>query len=109
MKSLWEILVPTVKSVDPPKYYTTRYHQVWDAKVRQITGGLTITPPARGQWVAPDGELFIERMIPVRIICTQEQIDAIADMTASYYNQQAVMFYRLTDAVQIKHYPKADK
>lgn len=39
--AMWEILVPTTKRiiVGSP-YYTTRFHRVWDAKVRAITGGL---------------------------------------------------------------------
>lgn len=64
MRYLYEILVPTMMERDgkisPIK---TRYHRVWDDKVRAISNGLTILPPAKGQWVAPDGELFKERMI----------------------------------------------
>lgn len=103
-KCLFEILVPTVKSFDPPKYYTTRYHKVWDAKVREISGGLTILKPVKGEWVAPTGETFSERMIPVRVCCTEKEIDKIADLTASYYNQKAVMYYKVSDYVVIKNY-----
>lgn len=98
----WEILVPTISNEGKP--YRTRYHRVWDGKVRAITGGLTVVPPVRGQWVAPNGDLFAERMIPVRIACTEEQIEAIADMTAKYYNQKAVLFYAISNNVKIKHY-----
>lgn len=118
--SLWEILVPTErppgltvdKGVDvlknpnltPAKqYFSTRYHRVWDEKVRKITGGLTIMTPARGQWVAPDGELFAERMIPVRIVATREQIEKIIDMTLKYYGQEAVLCYKLSDEVILKY------
>jgi hypothetical protein len=56
---LWEILVPTERRKKGAKgetrYYTTRYHRVWDSKVRAITGGLTILPPTKGQWVSPEG------------------------------------------------------
>jgi len=100
--SIWEILVPTVMPNGRP--IRTRQHRVWDEKVRQITGGLTVMPPVRGQWVSPDDELFLERMIPVRIACTQEQIHTIADMTAQFYGQLAVMFYRISDEVFIKEY-----
>jgi aminoglycoside phosphotransferase family enzyme len=61
-------------------------------------------PPARGQWVSSDNELFMERMIPVRIACAKEQIDRIADMTAAFYEQKAVMFYRISNEVYIKNY-----
>lgn len=100
---LWEILVPTEKRLEPGKFYTTRYHRVWDAEVRKITGGLTILTPAKGQWVSPSGELFVERMIPVRIAATHEQIDKIIDLTLVYYDQLAVMCYKISDEVIVRH------
>tara|TARA_S200002703_G_scaffold149892_1_gene147844 strand:+ start:955 stop:1194 length:240 start_codon:yes stop_codon:yes gene_type:complete len=66
---------------------------VWDEKVRSIAGGLTILKPAVGQWVSPDNELFKERMIPVRIMCTREEIKQIIDYTIKYYEQEAVLAY----------------
>jgi hypothetical protein len=63
-------------------------------------------PPTSGDETAPEGELFAERMIPVRICCTEVEIEKIADLTAAYYMQQAIMFYRVSDKVQIKHYDK---
>lgn len=101
MTELWEILVPTVRRVGG-KPYRTRYHRVWDAKVRALAGGLTILRPAIGQWVAPDGELFTERMIPVRVAATRAQIEEIIDFTLVYYDQLAVMAYRVGDEVILK-------
>lgn len=99
---LWEILVPTIRNDGKP--IRTRFHRVWDAKVRAISGGLTIHTPAKGQWVHPEsGTLFAERMIPVRIMCTREQIDKIVDITLEYYEQIAVMAYRISDEVILKH------
>lgn len=98
-------MVPTVMPNGKP--IKTRRHRVWDAKVRKITGGLTIMPPVRGQWVSPEDQLFQERMIPVRIACTREQIDTISDMTAKFYEQLAVMYYHVSSEVVIKHYKKA--
>jgi hypothetical protein len=92
---LWEILVPTVRPGGRP--IRTRFHRVWDEKVRAIAGGLTICAPAKGTWTAPSGEIFRERMIPVRIACTETQARAIAIMTADYYEQQAVLVYRVSD------------
>lgn len=64
--NMWEILVPTVRNNGKP--YRLRYHRIWDKRVREISGGLTIMSPVKGQWVNPDGVLFSERMIPVRIM-----------------------------------------
>jgi hypothetical protein len=121
---MWEILIPTEKRVKTPRRkewddeeayageihrwekrnsYSTRYHKVWDEKVRAISGGLTIMSPAKGQWKSPCGELFIERMIPVRIMATREQIEQVIDMTLEYYDQLAVLCYKLSDEVILKH------
>jgi hypothetical protein len=100
MIELWEILVPTSRNDGRP--FRTRYHRVWDAKVRAITGGLTIMPVAKGQWTSLDGALFRERMIPVRIAATRGQIEAIVDLTLGYYDQLAVMAYRVADEVIIR-------
>lgn len=119
--SLWEILVPTVKSMgasyqkdrlansasgeevlQPERYYRTRYHRVWDAKVRAITNGLTVMQPVNGQWQA-EGTLFKERMIPVRIVATRDQIESIIQMTLEYYDQLAVLCYKLSDEVILSY------
>lgn len=98
---LWEILVPTVHKNGKP--IRTRFHRVWDHKVREISKGMTIMPVAKGQWVDPEGNLFKERMIPVRVACTREQIEEIIDYTLEYYNQAAVMVYKVSSETIIKH------
>ena len=103
-KGMWEILVPTERRLKPGKYYTTRYHRVWDSKVRVITVGLTVMSPARGQWINPStGELFKERMIPVRILATRDEIDKVIDLTLKYYDQLAVLCYKISDEVILKY------
>jgi hypothetical protein len=98
----WEILVPTVRNDGRP--IKTKFHRVWDKKVRKLTGGLTILQPAKGQWASPDGILFTERMIPVRIATTKDQMELIADFTARYYEQHAILYYKISDDVNIVHY-----
>ena len=100
-KELWEVLVPTVHNGGKP--ITTRFHRVWDKKVADITGGLTILAPAKGKWAPEPGSVLVERMIPVRIACSREQIEQIVDMTIKYYNQQAVLAYRISDAVILRY------
>lgn len=100
-KELWEVLVPTVRNDGKP--FRTRFHRVWDRKVEAISGGLTIlTPIGKGIWVH-EGQTIRERMIPVRIMCTREQLDEIIDVTLEYYDQHAVMAYRVSDLVILKH------
>ena len=100
-RSVWEILVPTVRNDGRP--FRTRYHKIWDSKVREISGGLTICPPTKGEWVNPSGTLFTERMIPVRIIATKEEMDKIVDMTINYYDQEAVLAYKIADEYILKY------
>lgn len=106
MLFLYEILVPTLHSDGRP--IKTRFHRVWDSRVREITNGLTVLNPVKGQWVNGNGKLFSERMIPVRIMCSATQIEDIADMTAKYYDQEAVMFWKVSDGVRIKIYAKKE-
>lgn len=101
---LWEILVPTVMDRGQgPVPIRKRYHRVWDRKIRDMSGGLTILSPTKGQWVSPSSELVEERMIPIRIMCTRDQIEEIADFTLEYYNQEAVMFYLVSTAAEIRY------
>ena len=100
-RKLWEILVPTVRNDGRP--FSTRYHRVWDSKVRKISGGLTILTPVKGEWVSPKGELFRERNIPVRILASREEIEQIVDMTLSYYDQIAILAYKVSDEVIMKY------
>lgn len=101
MLKLWEILVPTIRNNGRPIHL--RFHRIWDQKVLKLTGGLTILKPTQGKWVSPDKKLFAERMIPVRIACTRDQIKQIADLTLSYYEQEAVFYYLVSEKVYIEY------
>jgi uncharacterized sodium:solute symporter family permease YidK len=96
---MFTILVPTERRRDG-KPITTRFHRVWDAKVRAISGGLTIMSPVKGQWLHGD-ELFSERMIPVMFIATEEQKDQIVSMTADYYDQLAILCWEVSNNVTL--------
>lgn len=100
----YQILVSTVRNDGRP--IRTRFHGVWDAKVREITGGLTISSPVKGQWINGDGRLYAERMIPVLVVCTRAQIDRIVAMTADYYEQEAVLAMKISD--EIVYYVRED-
>lgn len=101
-RDMWEILVPTVRNDGRP--CRTRFHRAWDAKVRKISGGLTVLSPAKGQWISVDGTLFKERMIPVRILATREEIEKIVDITANHYEQLAILAYKISSEVILKSY-----
>jgi len=96
---MWEILVPTTHQNGRP--IKTRFHQVWDSRVREISGGLTIMGAVKGQWLYHD-KLFEEKVIPCRIIATRKQIVDIIDMTMIYYDQLAVLAYKISDEVILR-------
>ena len=98
--SLWEILVPTCSNEGKP--FRLRYHKVWDKQIKKISGGMTILPVAKGKWINPKGTIFEERMIPVRIIATREQMEKIVDLTIKYYNQEAVLAYKISEEYILK-------
>lgn len=100
-KSMWEILVPTQLNCGKP--IRTRQHREWDSRVRRISGGLTVLSPAKGQWISNDGDLYKERMIPVRIVCSREEIEKIIDITMAFYDQLAVLAYKVSDEVILRH------
>lgn len=101
-KYLWEILVPTVNNIGK---INDEYHHLWDEEVIKISGGLTVFKSAAGYWkdtckISP----IRERMIPVRIFCSLEEIQNISDFTAKYYKQKAVMYYKISNEVYIENY-----
>ena len=100
MKFLWEILVPVADNNG--KIFPVKHHRAWDARVNKISGELTISKPTKGYWTF-EGKVYKEKMIPVSIICTRKQIVRIADFTADYYAQKAIMLYQL-GKFKIRHY-----
>lgn len=102
MKKMWEILVPTIRN--DGGQINTRFHKVWDEKVRQISGGLTILMPARGQWVSPTGELFKELMIPVRVLATDDEMETIINITLKHYeDQETILAYVVSSTYVLKY------
>lgn len=99
-KELWEIIVPCMMRGKPVR---TRHHRVRDEYVYRFSGGVTILRPAVGKWVTPREDLCEERVVPVRIACTRKDIERIADFTLKHYDQEAVMYYRISSDVVIRH------
>jgi hypothetical protein len=98
---MWEILVPASNNKD--QKFTYEHHKEWDDFVKKTTGGVTIMKTAKGQWVSPTGKLYIDRMIPCRIVCTEEQMSEIVDFTIDHYNQEAVLAYKISSNVILRY------
>lgn len=56
---------------------------------------------AKGQWHDSEGNLFAERVIPVRVACDETGVRSIMDFTLRHYGQLAVMAYRVSDRALI--------
>lgn len=104
---MWEILVPVVDKNE--KNFSIDHHQEWDRYVIHITGGLTIAKQAKGKWISPIGGQFFEKMIPVRIICGENEINQIVDFTIRHYDQEAVLAYKISNNVVLKYRNPEDK
>jgi hypothetical protein len=98
---MWEILVPA--SGNNKQEFTYEHHKAWDAYVKNLTGGVTIMKTAKGQWVSQEGELYIDRMIPCRIFCSDDEILQIVRFTMTHYNQKAIAIAKLSDESYIIH------
>lgn len=104
---MWEILVPCNWNNGVP--IRTKHHRQWDEKVRAITKGLTIFKPGKGQWVNLQGDLYIDRIIPVRVAATAEQMQEIAKITIRHYSQEAVMYYLVSEKLVLEFATPKDR
>jgi len=82
---LFEILIPAERKLE--------HHLDWDAKVTSITGGLSIMPIIRGHWQSDLECIVREKMVPVRLIASDEQMLQIAQLTGEHYQQKSIMYY----------------
>jgi hypothetical protein len=98
---LWEVLVPA-SNAKRKENFSYEHHKAWDEYVKSLSGGLTIFRTVKGEWVSDNGEIFVDRMIPVRIACSREDIEKIIDFTIEHYSQLAVMAYKVSDEVIIR-------
>ena len=96
---LYEILVPTIYG-DTIKPIRTKHHKNWDKGVQKLSGGLTILTPGKGIWIH-EGKEYLERVIPVRIMCEAKVMDKIVMFTLKHYRQKAVMYYVLSEECYI--------
>jgi hypothetical protein len=100
-RSLWEILVP--RTWNDGADIDTDFHRLWDAKVREVSGGLTIRSAEKGQWVF-QGKFIEEETIPCRVIATREELDKILAITlAHYHDQYCVMAYKISNEVTLRY------
>lgn len=96
---LWAILVPRYRSNGDE--IDVSFHREWDRRVSKMIGGLTILPSVTGCW----GDTK-ERSIVVQLACSGEDMKAIAEMTAEWYSQEAVLYWLVSDVAVIARVEK---
>jgi hypothetical protein len=105
--NVWCIFVPTVKpKATKKRFFRTKHHKAWDKYVRNISGGLTILAPSKGQWIDTEDNLVEERVLPVQIACNDEQFEKIIKFTLKHYDQDALMYYKMSNEVFITNRPR---
>lgn len=98
MKKLFEIIIP--KSDNNGTEFTAEKYQQWGDTVLSYTTGFTQYPTCLGYWINPETKYpQIEEVIPVKIWCFKETIQAIAAFTKTHFEQKEVMFYELSEKV----------
>lgn len=99
VRKMWEIFIPV--NDNRGMMFPNAMHRKWDTVVESIAGGLTIYKNAIGLWINYNtGEELREPIIPVRIACSEEQIEKIAEMTRIFYDQVEVLAYEVSANVK---------
>lgn len=104
-RMMYMILVPASRG--KKRFSYEGHHKAFDSKVKEICGGITIHRPVKGEWISPDGIIFTDRMIPVMIAVKEERdIEVIANFALNHYDEEAIMYYKVSDDVRILHREK---
>tara|TARA_R110000824_G_scaffold400038_1_gene606672 strand:+ start:4577 stop:4948 length:372 start_codon:yes stop_codon:yes gene_type:complete len=93
---LWEILIPASST---KTQFSGVHHKAWYAKIIELAGGLSVFKTLKGEWISPNGEVFKDRMSPVRISCTLPEIKHIMFITKAHYDELEIMAYKVSDHV----------
>lgn len=56
---------------------------------------MTIMSPGKGKWVH-NGVEYVEKVIPVEIMCEESEIKKILDMTVKHYRQKALLAFAIS-------------
>jgi len=99
---LWEILVPVASNDGVP--FSEDHHEAFRRVVRGLPGnsGTTTRPAGDGDWQDGDtGEVYAEKMIPIRFRACKADAQRIAEHTRKFYGQIAVMAYKIASGHDI--------
>lgn len=92
---IYQILVPVCDN--DGKVFPMAHHWEWDSRVQEIAGGLTLMNSVRGRYLGGS----VERMIPVNIAATYDEMQQVTAYTLDHYQQEAVLFWLVADKAMI--------
>lgn len=80
-----------------PDNEKTRTCQAWKRELIDKCGGYTIGPTCEGAWKASEGRVIVEPILPVTLLCSEVTIREIALYIKHTYNEESVMFWKLSN------------
>lgn len=67
--------------------------QAWSRDAMRLAGGVTVFPEAQGAWRDPaDGKVYLDKMIPHRVLCTAETAQALLEIAFRLFADQKAIF-----------------
>lgn len=78
--------------------FTTKHHRIFYKFILNLSKGYSVLNELEGVWQNEKGTIYQEKMIPVRIACTDEQIKEIAEFAKAHYEQEAIFVLELGTA-----------
>lgn len=75
--------------------FTAKHHRIFYKFILNLSKGYSVLSELEGVWQNEKGTIYQEKMIPVRIACTDEQIKEIAEFAKTHYEQEAIFVLEL--------------
>ncbi len=113
MNKTFEILIPVAPNKGEPTtdemyakldfnkdgtIFNKAHHGTFIRKVLTVAGGYSWLPEIDGAWVNSHCEVVKEKMIPIRVACTDENIKEIASFAKQHYEQEAIFVLEIGTA-----------
>lgn len=94
-RAMWRIMVPV--AYNNRRRIPRAVVKKWEKMVESIGKGYTANPVAKGSWKPNDSKpAQVEYMRPVDVFCQREQMEEIAMITAEYFRQKEVLYFKVS-------------
>ena len=101
-QKLYEILIPIINNRG--ERFSAEHHKKWNNKALKIAGKFIIMKVIKEEWINLFGkEFYKNKMIPIRISCTKNQIEKIIQITIKHYNQEVILAYIISEKALLRY------